>query len=84
MESKDWSGFGYFSPHFSPGMPERRIESFEVLSAIQRNPRLQVNFVSLEKKLLVCSKHPNTLRNIGNAVRVLVNSHNTRKNYVRQ
>ena len=47
MESKDWSGFGYFSPHFSPGMPERRIESFEVLSAIQRNPRLQVNFVSL-------------------------------------
>ena len=21
MESKDWSGFGYFSPDFSPGMP---------------------------------------------------------------
>ena len=20
MESKDWSGFGYFSPDFSPGM----------------------------------------------------------------
>ena len=46
MESKDWSGFGYFSADFSPGMPGRRIESFEVLSAIQRNPRLQVSFVS--------------------------------------
>ena len=32
---------------------------------------------------LVCSKHPNTLRNIGNAVKVLVNSHSTREN-VRQ
>ena len=21
MESKDWNGFGYFSPDFSPGMP---------------------------------------------------------------
>ena len=21
MGSKDWSGFGYFSPDFSPGMP---------------------------------------------------------------
>ena len=21
MESKDWSGFGYLSPDFSPGMP---------------------------------------------------------------
>ena len=21
MESKDWSGFGYFSPDFSPGIP---------------------------------------------------------------
>ena len=21
MESKDWSGFEYFSPDFSPGMP---------------------------------------------------------------
>ena len=27
----------------------------------------------MEKKLLVCSKHPSTLRNIGNAVKVLVN-----------
>ena len=24
MESKDWSGFGYFSPDFSPGMPCHR------------------------------------------------------------
>ena len=46
MESKDWSGFGYFSPDFSPGMLGGRIESFEVLSAIHRNRRLQVNFVS--------------------------------------
>ena len=46
MESKDWSGFGYFSPDFSPGMLGRRIESFEVLSAIHRNRQLQVNFVS--------------------------------------
>ena len=38
--------FGYLSPDFSPGMQGRRIELFEVLSAIQRNPRLQVNFVS--------------------------------------
>ena len=35
------------------------------------------------QQLLVCSKHPNTLRNIGNAVKVLVNSHSTREN-VRQ
>ena len=46
MESKDWSGFGYFSPDFSPGIPGRRIKSFEALPAIQRNPRVQVNFVS--------------------------------------
>ena len=32
------------------------------------------------QQLLVCSKHPNTLRNIGNAVKVLVNSHSTREN----
>ena len=43
MESKNWSGFGYLSPDFSPGMPRRRIEFFEVLPAIQRNPRLQFN-----------------------------------------
>ena len=91
MKSKDWSGFGYFSPHFSPGMPERRIESLEVLSAIQRNLDYKLILFrsghfdhDMEKKLLVCSKHPNTLRNIGNAVKVLVNSHSTRKNYVRQ
>ena len=46
MESKDWSGFGYLSPDFSLRMPGRHVELFEVLSAIQRNPRLQVNFVS--------------------------------------
>ena len=46
MEGKDWSGFGYFSPDFSPRMSGRRIESFEVLPAIQRNPRVQVDFVS--------------------------------------
>ena len=46
MESKDWSGFGYFSPDFSPGIPGRRIKSFEVLPAIQRNPRVQDNFFS--------------------------------------
>ena len=46
MECKDWSGFGYFNLDFSPGMLGRRMESFGVLSAIQRNPRLQVNFVS--------------------------------------
>ena len=34
-------------------------------------------------QLLVYSKHPNTLRNIGNAVKVLVNSHSTRE-YMRQ
>ena len=46
MESKDWSDFGYESPDFSTGMPGRRVELFEVLPDIQRNPRLQVNFVS--------------------------------------
>ena len=30
----------------SAGTPGRRIELFEVLPAIQRNPRLPVNFVS--------------------------------------
>ena len=48
MESKDWSGFGYFSLDFSPRMLGRRKESFGVLSAIQRNPWLQVNFVSFQ------------------------------------
>ena len=38
MGSKDWSGVGYLSPDFSPGMPGRRIELFEVLLAIRRNP----------------------------------------------
>ena len=30
----------------SAGTPGRRIDSFEVLPAIQRSPQLQVNFVS--------------------------------------
>ena len=45
MKSKDCFGRGYFSPDFSPGIPRRRIESFEVLPAIQPNPRVQVKFV---------------------------------------
>ena len=45
MKSKDCCGRGYFSPDFSPGIPRRRIDSFEVLPAIQRNPRVQVKFV---------------------------------------
>ena len=92
MESKDCSGCGYFSPDFSPGMPRRRIESFEVLPAIQRNPRVQVKFVLVRsfgpdmekiKQLLECSKHRNTFGNIGNAVKVLVGTQKTRDN-VRQ
>ena len=45
MKSKDCCGRGYFSPDFSPGIPRCRIDSFEVLPAIQRNPRVQVKFV---------------------------------------
>ena len=45
MKSKDCCGRGYFSPDFSPGIPRRRIDSFEVLPAIQPNPRVQVKFV---------------------------------------
>ena len=45
MESKDCSGCGYFSPDFSPGRPRRRIESFEVLPAIQRNLRVEAKFI---------------------------------------
>ena len=80
------------APDFSFGMPGRRIESYEVLPAIQRNPRVQVIFVSFWsfwprheklKQLLVCSKHPNTLGNIGNTVKILVASKSTREN-VRQ
>ena len=34
MESKDWSGFGYLSPDFSPGMPvSQRIWTPPVLQA---------------------------------------------------
>ena len=51
MESKDFKVlnvlmccFGCFSPDFSPGMPRRRIQSFELLPALQRNPRVQVKF----------------------------------------
>ena len=80
------------APDFSFGMPGRRIESYEVLPAIQRNPRVQVIFVSFWsfwprheklKQLLVCSKHPNTLGNIGNTVKILVATKSTREN-VRQ
>ena len=80
------------APDFSFGMPGRRIESYEVLPAIQRNPRIQVIFVSFWsfwprheklKQLLVCSKHPNTLGNIGNTVKILVATKSTREN-VRQ
>ena len=79
-------------PDFSFGMPGRRIESYEVLPAIQRNPRVQVIFVSFWsfwprheklKQLLVCSKHPNTLAIIGNTVKILVATKSTREN-VRQ
>ena len=49
MESKDFEMlnvlmccFGCFSPDFSPGMPRRRIQSFKLLPAIQRNPQVQV------------------------------------------
>ena len=45
MKSKDCCGRGYFSPDFSPGIPRRRIDSFEVLPAIQPNPRVQVKFI---------------------------------------
>ncbi|RMX47583.1 hypothetical protein pdam_00018998 [Pocillopora damicornis] len=41
MERKDCSDCGYFSPDFCRGMPGGRIESFEVITALQRNPRVQ-------------------------------------------
>ena len=96
MESKDFKVlnvlmccFGCFSPDFSPGMPRRRIQSFELLPAIQRNPRVQVKFfwsvhlgpdMEKIKQLLECSNHQNTLGNIGNAVKVLVGTQSTRDN----
>ena len=46
MERKDCSDCGYFSPDFCRGMPGGRIESFEVITALQRNPRVQGKFVS--------------------------------------
>ena len=45
MASKDCGGCGYFSLDFSPGIPRRHIESFEMLPAIQRNLRVQVKFI---------------------------------------
>ena len=93
MKSKHCSGCGYFSPDFSPGMPRRRIESFEVLPAIQRNLRVQVKFVLVWsfgprygkkiEQLLECAKHRNIFGNIGNAAKVLVGTQSTREN-VRQ
>ena len=39
MESKDWSGFGYFSPDFSPGMPvSQRIWNPRGFGTPGRNP----------------------------------------------
>ena len=46
VKSKDCSGCEYFSPDLCRRMPGRRIESFEVLPSIQRNPEVQVYFVS--------------------------------------
>ena len=96
MESKDFKMlnvlmccFGCFSPDFSPEMPRRRIQSFELIPAIQRNPRVQVKFfwsvhlgpdMEKIKQLLECSNHQNTLGNIGNAVKVLVGTQSTRDN----
>ena len=45
MKSKDCCGRGNFSPDLSPGIPRRRIDSFEAQPAIQPNPRVQVKFV---------------------------------------
>ena len=73
MESKDWSGFGYLSAD-SPGMPGRRIESFEVLPAIQRNPRVQVNFVSFRSFLTTIWKRHNSYWYVLN-IRTLRSSH---------
>ena len=80
----------YFSPDFSPGMPRRRIESFEVLPAIQRNLRVSLFWSGhlgpdMEKieQLLECAKHRNIFGNIGNAAKVLVGTQSTREN-VRQ
>ena len=46
VKSKDCSGCEYFSPDLCRRMPGQRIESFEVLPSIQRNPEVQVYFVS--------------------------------------
>ena len=37
MESKDWSGFGYLSPDFSPGMPA----SQQIWTPIDLDPPVQ-------------------------------------------
>ena len=47
MESKECSSCGRFSPDFCRRIPGQRIESLKALPAIQRNPQVQVNFVSL-------------------------------------
>ena len=64
MESKDWSGFGYFSPDFSPGIPGRCIKSFEALPAIQRNPRVQVKFVLVRSFWSRYGKNKKSYRNV--------------------
>ena len=39
MESRDWSGFGYFSPDFSPGKPvSQRIWAPRRFGTPGRNP----------------------------------------------
>ena len=40
MESKDWSGFGYLSPDFSPGMPV----SQRIWTPIDLDPPVQIRW----------------------------------------
>ena len=89
MKSKDCCGRGYFSPDFSPGIPKRRIDSFEVLPAIQPNLEYKLSFfwsghfgpdMEKIKQLSKCFTHRNTFGNIGNAVKVLVGTQSTREN----
>ena len=88
MESKECSSCGRFSPDFCRRISGQRIESLKALPAIQRNPQVQVNFVSFgslkplngkTKQKLVCSKNRNTLGNIGNAVKVIVGTQSAGK-----
>ena len=84
MKSKDCCGRGYFSPDFSPGSPRRRIDSFEVLPAIQPNPRVQVKVVLVRSFWSRYGKNKTVIEmfygNIGNAVKVLVGTQSTSEN----